>query len=50
MGLEKNTVPAGTRRKQLLQSAGHKDDKGALMPILQKAQEIYGYLLLKYRP
>ena len=24
--------------------AEHKDDKGALMPILQKAQEIYGYL------
>lgn len=24
--------------------ADHKDDKGALMPILQKAQEIYGYL------
>ena len=22
----------------------HKDDKGALMPIMQKAQEIYGYL------
>ena len=25
-------------------SANKKDDKGALMPILQKAQEIYGYL------
>lgn len=24
--------------------ASHKDDKGALMPILQQAQEIYGYL------
>ena len=24
--------------------AEHKDEKGALMPILQKAQEIYGYL------
>ncbi|MEG0692558.1 MAG: NAD(P)H-dependent oxidoreductase subunit E, partial [Oscillospiraceae bacterium] len=22
----------------------HSDDKGALMPVLQKAQEIYGYL------
>lgn len=24
--------------------ASHKDDKGALMPVLQQAQEIYGYL------
>ena len=24
--------------------AGHKQDKGALMPVLQKAQDIYGYL------
>ncbi len=24
--------------------ASHKDDKGALMPVLQEAQEIYGYL------
>ncbi len=24
--------------------AEHRDDKGALMPVLQKAQEIYGYL------
>ncbi len=24
--------------------AAHKDEKGALMPILQKAQDIYGYL------
>lgn len=24
--------------------ADHKDDEGALMPVLQKAQEIYGYL------
>ena len=24
--------------------AEHKDEKGALMPVLQKAQEIYGYL------
>ena len=24
--------------------ASHKNDKGALMPVLQKAQEIYGYL------
>jgi len=48
MGLEKNTVPfAGTKEQEtaLLQViADHKDDKGALMPILQKAQEIYGYL------
>ncbi|MCD8327963.1 MAG: NADH-quinone oxidoreductase subunit NuoE [Ruminococcus sp.] len=24
--------------------ASHKDDKGALMPVLQQAQEVYGYL------
>lgn len=30
------------RLKQII--AEHKEDPGALMPILQKAQEIYGYL------
>ena len=48
MGLEKKTVPfAGTaeqEEKLLKVIAGHKEDKGALMPVLQKAQEIYGYL------
>lgn len=33
------------QEEQLMQViAEHKDDKGALMPIMQKAQEIYGYL------
>ncbi len=48
MGLQISTVPfAGTKEQEaaLLQViTDHKDDKGALMPILQKAQEIYGYL------
>ncbi|MDF2484835.1 MAG: hypothetical protein K0R46_1003 [Herbinix sp.] len=48
MGSQNNTVPfAGTREQEeaLLQViADHKDEKGALMPILQKAQSIYGYL------
>ncbi len=48
MGSQNNTVPfAGTKEQEatLLQViADHKDDKGALMPILQKAQGIYGYL------
>ena len=43
-----STVPfAGTKEQEakLLQViAEHKDEKGALMPILQKAQDIYGYL------
>ncbi len=43
-----NTVPfSGTeaQKAELLQViAEKKDDKGALMPVLQKAQEIYGYL------
>ncbi len=42
------SVPfAGTeeQKQQLLDFiAAHKDQQGALMPILQKAQEIYGYL------
>ncbi len=44
----KNTVPfAGTKaqEEQLLQVISeHKEERGALMPILQHAQEIYGYL------
>ena len=48
MGLQNKTVPfAGTAEQEaeLLQViVDKKDDKGALMPILQKAQEIYGYL------
>lgn len=27
--------------------AQHKDDKGALMPVMQKAQELFGYLSLE---
>ncbi|HOV40360.1 MAG: NAD(P)H-dependent oxidoreductase subunit E [Oscillospiraceae bacterium] len=48
MGLQKKTVPfTGTeeqKAKLLKVIAEMKEDKGALMPILQKAQEIYGYL------
>ncbi len=48
MGAKQSTIPfAGTdaQYKELINViAEHKDDKGALMPILQKAQEIYGYL------
>jgi NADP-reducing hydrogenase subunit HndA len=48
MGSQNNTVPfAGTKEQAtalLKIIADHKDDKGALMPILQKAQGIYGYL------
>ncbi len=48
MGAEKQTVPfRGTeeQKEQLLQTIRElKDERGALMPILQKAQEIYGYL------
>ena len=48
MALKKSAVPfAGTaeqekRLKEVI--AEHRDDPGALMPILQKAQDIYGYL------
>lgn len=45
---KKPTVPfTGTKEQEdaLLQVIAElKDDKGALMPILQKAQDIYGYL------
>lgn len=48
MGSKKKAIPfAGTKEQeaQLLQViAERKNEKGALMPILQKAQEIYGYL------
>ncbi|HHT89210.1 MAG TPA: NADH-quinone oxidoreductase subunit NuoE [Clostridiales bacterium] len=48
MGVKQSTVPfAGTNEqyeKLLKVIADHKDEKGALMPIMQKAQEIYGYL------
>lgn len=48
MGMKQSTVPfAGTpeQKEALLKViAEHKHDKGALMPIMQKAQEIYGYL------
>lgn len=48
MGSQNNTVPfAGTKEQEaalLKVITEHKDDKGALMPILQKAQGIYGYL------
>lgn len=48
MVAKKNTVPfAGTKEQEseLIQVINElKHDKGALMPILQKAQDIYGYL------
>lgn len=48
MSSAKKTVPfKGTKEQeeQLLKVIDeHKGQKGALMPILQKAQEIYGYL------
>lgn len=48
MGADKKTVPFnGTeeQKQQLLQMIAElKDQRGSLMPILQKAQDIYGYL------
>lgn len=48
MGITKKSVPfEGTKEQEaalLKVIADHRDDKGALMPILQKAQDIYGYL------
>lgn len=48
MGLTTNTVPfTGTdeqKEKLLKVISTHKGEKGALMPILQEAQDIYGYL------
>lgn len=48
MGAKKSTIPfSGTKEQEIqlmevIQSQG--DKQGALMPVLQKAQEIYGYL------
>lgn len=48
MGLTTTTVPfTGTneqKEKLLKVISTHKGEKGALMPILQEAQDIYGYL------
>ena len=48
MGIQKNSVPfEGTKEQEsalLKVITDNRDDKGALMPILQKAQDIYGYL------
>lgn len=48
MSMVKKTVPfQGTKEQEdkLLELIrAHKDQKGALMPILQQAQDIYGYL------
>lgn len=48
MGSTTSTIPfAGTKEQEaelLKVIAAHKDDKGALMPVLQQAQGIYGYL------
>lgn len=48
MGSQKKTVPfAGTKEQEaelLKVISEHKNEKGALMPILQQAQDIYGYL------
>jgi len=48
MAKSKTSVPfQGTaeQEKQLLELiADHKDERGALMPVLQQAQDIYGYL------
>lgn len=48
MGSQTSNVPfAGTKEQEaelLKVIADHKDDKGALMSVLQQAQSIYGYL------
>ncbi len=48
MAFKKCAVPfAGTAEQEAQLKAvieAHKDDRGALMPVLQKAQDIYGYL------
>lgn len=48
MGAQNKTVPfEGTKEQKaalLKVIADHKGDKGSLMPILQQAQSIYGYL------
>ena len=49
--LQEKAIPfTGTKEQEdaLLKSIqNHKDDKGALMPVLQEAQDIYGYLPLE---
>ena len=49
--LQEKAIPfTGTQEQEdaLLKSIqNHKDDKGALMPVLQEAQDIYGYLPLE---
>lgn len=48
MGVKQSTIPfdgTSAQYDELLSVISeHKDEKGALMPILQKAQDIYGYL------
>ncbi|MDD6733083.1 MAG: NAD(P)H-dependent oxidoreductase subunit E [Lachnospiraceae bacterium] len=48
MSSKKTTVPfAGTKEQEealMKVIAENKDEKGALMPVMQKAQDIYGYL------
>lgn len=48
MGKKTSTIPFnGTPEQEcelLKIIEAHKDDKGALMPVLQQAQEVYGYL------
>lgn len=48
MGFQKSTIPfAGTKEQEAMLMSiidEHKGEQGSLMPILQKAQEIYGYL------
>ena len=48
MAKRKTIVPfQGTKEQEerlLAVIAEHKDQRGALMPVLQKAQDIYGYL------
>lgn len=48
MAVKKSAIPfSGTAEQQSALFAvidAHRNDKGALMPVLQKAQEIYGYL------
>lgn len=53
MAAKKGTVPfSGTKEQEeaLTKVIDElRDEKGALMPILQKAQDIYGYLPMKCR-
>ena len=53
MGLEKYSALCrnkGAGNSSLQVIADHKDDKGALMPILQKRRRYMVIYLLKYRP